>query len=90
MMVVGTLKFKIKGFDVDFGAKWEKYDYVSTIAKHTKVNILEASLSEMEKALQKLKIDPALASAVIVTTFTDCCGFAFSLGLATLLLKYLT
>jgi lysyl-tRNA synthetase class 2 len=53
----GTLKFKIKGFDVDFGARWEKYDYVSTIAKHTGVNINEASLPEMEKALQKLKID---------------------------------
>src|SRR3989339_407993 len=52
-----TLKFKIRGFDVDFSGKWEKYDYVSTIAKYTKVNILEASLSEMEKALQKLKID---------------------------------
>jgi lysyl-tRNA synthetase class 2 len=52
-----TLKFKIKGFDVDFAGKWEKYDYVSTIAKYTKVNILEASLSEMEKVLQKLKID---------------------------------
>ena len=31
-----------------------------------------------------------LSSAVIVTTFTDCCGFALSLGLATLLLQYLT
>lgn len=40
--------------------------------------------------LKRLKIDPALASAVIVTTFTDCCGFAFSLGLATLLLRHLT
>lgn len=37
--------------------------------------------------LKALKLDPALASAVIVTTFTDCCGFAFSLGLATLLLN---
>jgi lysyl-tRNA synthetase class 2 len=53
----GTLQFKIKGFDVDFSKKWEKYDYVSTIAKHTGVNIQEASLPEMEKALQKLKID---------------------------------
>ena len=53
----GTLKFKIKGFDVDLGAKWEKIDYQSTIAKHTGVNINEASLAEMEKALQKLKID---------------------------------
>ncbi|MEI7425047.1 MAG: amino acid--tRNA ligase-related protein, partial [Candidatus Staskawiczbacteria bacterium] len=53
----GTLKFKIKGFDVDLNQKWEKYDYVSTISKYTKVNVLEASLQEMEKALQELKID---------------------------------
>ncbi len=53
----GTLKFKIKGFDVDLGKKWEKYYYQSTIAKYTGVNIDEASLAEMEKALQKLKID---------------------------------
>jgi magnesium transporter len=39
--------------------------------------------------LKKLKLDPALASAVVVTTFTDCCGFVFSLGLATVLLRYL-
>ncbi len=52
----GTLKFKIKGFDIDLGKKWEKYDYVSTVAKHTGVNINEATLPEMEKALQKLKV----------------------------------
>lgn len=39
--------------------------------------------------LKKLKFDPALASAVVVTTFTDSCGFFFSWGLATLLLRYL-
>jgi len=53
----GTLKFKIRGFEVDLGAKWEKYDYQSTIAKYTGVNIEEASLPEIEKALQKLKIE---------------------------------
>ena len=52
----GTLKFKIRGFDVDLGKKWEKYDYQSTIAKYTGVNIEEASLPEMEKALDKLRI----------------------------------
>ncbi len=31
-------------------------------------------------------IDPAVASAVVLTTFTDCCGFFFFLGLLTLLL----
>lgn len=39
--------------------------------------------------LKRFNQDPALSSAVIVTTFTDCCGFAFSLGLATLLLRFL-
>jgi len=53
----GTLKFKIRGFDIDFGKKWEKYDYVSTVAKYTRINIDEASLQEMEKVLQELKID---------------------------------
>jgi magnesium transporter len=32
--------------------------------------------------LQRLKIDPAIASSVFVTTFTDMCGFALLLGLA--------
>lgn len=53
----GTLKFKIKGFEVDLGKKWEKYDYQSVIAKYTGVNIEEASLPEIEKALNKLGID---------------------------------
>lgn len=53
----GTLKFKIRGFDIDFSKKWEKYDFVSTISKYTKINVLEASLDEMEKKLQELKID---------------------------------
>jgi magnesium transporter len=39
--------------------------------------------------LRWLRIDPALASAVIVTTVTDCCGFFFFLGLATLMMGHL-
>jgi len=53
----GTLKFKIRGFDVDLGKKWEKYDYKTEIVKHTDINIEEATLQDMEKTLQKLKID---------------------------------
>src|SRR3989344_4575750 len=40
----GTLKFKIRGFDVDFGKKWEKYDYQTIINKYTKINVFEATL----------------------------------------------
>ena len=39
--------------------------------------------------LKTLRLDPALGSGVIVTTFTDCFGFLFFLGLATLLLRHL-
>jgi magnesium transporter len=38
--------------------------------------------------LKALKIDPALASAVFITTFTDVCGFASFLGLASLFTRY--
>ena len=33
--------------------------------------------------LERLKIDPAIASSIFVTTFTDMCGFFLLLGLAT-------
>ena len=39
--------------------------------------------------LKWLKLDPALGSGVIVTTFTDCCGFLSFLGLGTLFLSHL-
>ena len=39
--------------------------------------------------LRALKIDPALASSVIITTFTDVFGFLSFLGLGTLFLRYL-
>jgi magnesium transporter len=32
--------------------------------------------------LERLGIDPAIASSIFVTTFTDCCGFLLLLGLA--------
>ena len=40
--------------------------------------------------LRALKLDPALASSVVVTAITDIVGFGLFLGLATLFLPYLT
>jgi magnesium transporter len=40
-------------------------------------------------ALKAFRIDPAIASSVIITTFTDVFGFFSFLGLATLLMSYL-
>ena len=47
----GTLKFKIRGFDVDLGQTWVKYDYVETIKKFTGVNVLEADENEIRNKL---------------------------------------
>src|SRR5262245_7637078 len=40
-------------------------------------------------ALKTFRIDPAIASSVIITTFTDVFGFFSFLGLATILMKFL-
>jgi magnesium transporter len=37
-------------------------------------------------ALERLGADPAVASSVFVTAFTDVCGFGLLLGLATMVL----
>jgi magnesium transporter len=39
--------------------------------------------------LKAIKVDPALASSVFITTFTDVVGFASFLGLATIFIRYL-
>lgn len=40
-------------------------------------------------ALKLFRVDPAIASGVIITTFTDVCGFFSFLGLATLMIRFL-
>ncbi len=54
-------------------------------------NMLVAALAGtlIPVALKLLRVDPAVATGVIVTTFTDCAGFLSFLGLATLLLRFL-
>ncbi len=51
-----TLQFKVRGFDVDFSKKWERYDYRNTILGETKVDIFEANLESVKKELDKLGI----------------------------------
>ncbi|MFA6552676.1 MAG: lysine--tRNA ligase [Candidatus Paceibacterota bacterium] len=53
----GTLKFKIKDFDIDLGKKWESYGYVETIEKMTGVNVLKTDLKTIEATLKKLKVE---------------------------------
>jgi lysyl-tRNA synthetase class 2 len=51
-----TLKFKIKGFEIDLEAKWEVYDFTETIKKMTGVDIKTADLEEVEMKLKTLKV----------------------------------
>jgi magnesium transporter len=55
-------------------------------------NLLVAGLmgTLVPLTLKALRLDPALASSVLVTGTTDAVGFALFLGLATLYLPYLT
>ncbi len=53
----GTLKFKIRGFDIDLGKKWEIYDYKETIEKYTKVNILTTDENKIKNKLKELNIE---------------------------------
>jgi magnesium transporter len=54
-------------------------------------NMLVAALAGtlIPVALKQMRVDPAVATGVIVTTFTDCAGFLSFLGLATLLIRLL-
>ncbi len=55
------------------------------------LNLIVATISGyfVPVILKKIGIDPALASAVFVTTVTDVLGFFFFLGFATLMINYL-
>ncbi len=53
----GKLKFKVKDFDVDFGGKWETYDYAKIIKEKTGIDIFLTDIKEIEKKLHSLKIE---------------------------------
>ena len=53
----GTLKFTIRGFEVDLAEPWLRYDYGETIKRITEVDIKTATLEEIEAALKRLKVE---------------------------------
>ncbi|MGK0465513.1 magnesium transporter [Clostridium sp.] len=74
------------------GFLWEKSVVFGVVIGISMVlNMVAATISgfAVPVILKKLNIDPALASAVFVTTVTDVLGFFFFLGLATLFLPFL-
>lgn len=52
----GTLKFKIKGFEVDLGRDWERYDYYSVVKHETGIDVFEDGLKRIKEKLDDLGI----------------------------------
>ncbi|MCA0203350.1 magnesium transporter [Pararhodobacter sp.] len=78
-MVMGVVAWALYGRDVWLGA---------VIGAALIINLTVAALGGVlvPLALNRLKLDPALASGTFVTTLTDVVGFFVFLGLATLVL----
>ncbi len=72
-----------------FAAVWYHNGMIAVvIALAMIINLIAAALAGtlVPLILHRFKVDPAISSSALVTTVTDCCGFATFLGLATLLL----
>jgi len=69
-------------------AWYGRWEIAAIIAAATLINLLCAAAVGVvvPMALKRMRIDPALSAGVILTTFTDCIGFATLLGLGALFL----
>ena len=92
-ITVGLLSGIVIGIIVAIGAWWfASNPWFGLVAGLAMIlNMLAANIAGylVPVILKRLNIDPALASGVFVTTVTDCMGFFFFLGLATLFLPLL-
>ena len=79
------------------GGHWRFADLTASFWEALPGNIHETSVDVglavvgtlIPMALKTSRVDPAIASSVIITTFTDVFGFFSFLGLATLLIRFL-
>lgn len=53
----GTLKFNIKGFDIDMGRAWEVWDYAEVIAKHYDIDVYNTTIEEVTKKLKESNLE---------------------------------
>lgn len=56
METFGTLKFTIRGFEVDLGGEWPLIDYTEEIERQTGVNIWDATEEQLAARLSELKV----------------------------------
>lgn len=55
--VLGTLKISTHGYEIDFGKKWEVYDYEKLIKDKTGIEIYKATKEEIMKRLNELNVE---------------------------------
>lgn len=53
----GTLKFNIKGFDIDMDREWEIWDYAKVIAKHYDIDVYNTTIEEVTKKLKENNLE---------------------------------
>ena len=53
----GTLKFKIRDFEIDMGAKWEVKDYPTLIKERYNIDVYNTNLEEVQRALADNKLE---------------------------------
>lgn len=53
----GTLKFNIKGFDIDMGREWEVWDYAEVIAKYYDIDVYNTTIEEVTKKLKENNLE---------------------------------
>jgi lysyl-tRNA synthetase class 2 len=57
MATFGTLQFSVKGFEIDFSTdSWPQIEYVPYVESVTGINVLTATLAEMEAKLAELGV----------------------------------
>ena len=91
--LIGALNGIVVGIAVGIGAwLWKDLPLLGVLVSVSLFgNMIAAGIAGtlVPLTLKALKLDPALASAVLVTTVTDCVGFGLFLGLATIFLPAL-
>ena len=53
----GTLKFNIKGFNIDMSREWEVWDYAEVIAKHYDIDVYNTTIEEVTKKLKENNLE---------------------------------
>jgi len=53
----GTLKFNVRGFEVDMSGEWEVWDYAEVIAKHYGIDVYNTTIEEVAAKLKENNLE---------------------------------